>query len=262
MNTLQSALVMTNVMVRGPRGTQLDDFSMTVERGTFHGLLGSAGSGKSAVAALAMGLKAPNAGIVSVLGENPMPRDASLLKRIGFAAQVPSFFPRTTVREHLRTVAGVYGATDRKVSVLIEALLLDEWVDSRVERLAPGERQRLAIASAVVHQPELLILDEPSGELDVAARLNLVSILRSSNVAGTSTLYITRHLDELEKLCDSVTVISKGTDIAQYSAKSGQTAGSRDSFHTGTPENVDSHGSARRGFGVANTHTMSGAVGR
>lgn len=215
-----SALVMRNVHAPNPDGQSLVDFSMSIERGAFHGLLGNGSAGKTLVARIAMGLVSPESGDVAVLGANPVPRRTSYLKRVGYQAQRPAFFPRTTVLEHLRTVAGVYGTSDHKVSILLEALLLEECVNTRVERLDVSERQRLAIATSVVHQPEFLVLDEPTYPLEVAARSNLISILRSSNVAGTTTLYLTRHLDELEKLCDSVTVLSGGSDVLHYTSRS------------------------------------------
>ncbi|WP_333812007.1 ABC transporter ATP-binding protein [Timonella senegalensis] len=207
------ALLMEGVTCSSRNSGSLNDFSILVEPGTFHGLIGAPGSGKSLVMDLAVGFRRPDRGRVQVLGLSPTPRQTELLRRIGIQSQRVGFLPRLTVREHLRSVAEIFGSPLRDVDILIEALLLDSAVDTRVDAITASEGQRLAVASAVVHRPEILFLDEPTANLDQESRRNLVSLLRSSNIIGTTTLYATCHLDEVEYLCDAVTVMDRPAEV-------------------------------------------------
>jgi len=206
---------MEGVSLRVKNRLLLSDFSLRVDKGTFHGLIGSNGSGKTSVMELAVGFRKPTTGRIEILGSAPTPRRPALLRRIGIAAQNPGFLPRSSVREHLLSIAEIFGSTIRDVDILLEALMLEDCVDTRVEEISVSERQRLAVASAVVHRPEILFLDEPTANLDHEARRNLVSLLRSSNIIGTTTLYTTRRLDEIETLCDEVTILDKPDTFAQ-----------------------------------------------
>ncbi|MBC7269384.1 MAG: ABC transporter ATP-binding protein, partial [Streptomyces sp.] len=140
----------------------LDGVSLRVARGEFFGLLGPNGAGKTTLVEIMEGLRRADSGTVGVLGASPWPRDAALLPRLGVQTQSSAFFVRLTAQEHLATVAALYGAGRAAVERTLQAVALTQQRDTRVEDLSGGQRQRLAIASALVHDPELIFLDEPT----------------------------------------------------------------------------------------------------
>ena len=154
------------------------------------------------------GLQKPVEGTVSVLGKTPYPRNLALLRQIGIQPQKSSFFPKTTLLEHLTAVADIYQVPRSRVDDLIDALKLDHVASNKVESLSGGEQQRLAIATAVVHHPRLLFLDEPTAALDPEPRHDLVSLLKSNQQLAATVLYTTHHLDEAERLCGMVSILA------------------------------------------------------
>lgn len=190
--------------------TILHDVNLQVEPGSFHGVIGPNGAGKTTLFTTIQGFRAPAHGTVRLLGQNPYPRNVDLLAQIGIQPQLSSFFPKTTLFEHLTVVADLQGAPRSRVSKLIEELGLEHAAKTKVEALSGGERQRLAVATAIIHQPKVLFLDEPTAGLDPETRRNLVTMLQSADLRGMTTLYTTHFLDEAERLCDVVSIIDSG----------------------------------------------------
>ncbi|MEU6083218.1 ABC transporter ATP-binding protein [Streptomyces sp. NPDC047108] len=188
----------------------VDGVSLTVRRGEFFGLLGPNGAGKTTLVEIMEGLRQADSGTVTILGHQPWPRDVRLLPRLGVQTQASAFFVRLTAREHLATVAALYGAPRRAVDRTLAMVGLTEHGSQRVEDLSGGQRQRLAIASALVHEPELIFLDEPTAALDPQARRALWQVLRDLKSAGRTIVYTTHHLDEAEELCDRVGIVVNG----------------------------------------------------
>lgn len=188
----------------------LDGVSLRVGRGEFFGLLGPNGAGKTTLVEIMEGLRQADSGTVSVLGTAPWPRNVALLPRLGVQTQSSAFFVRQKAHEHLATVAALYGADRAAVERTLQAVALVEQRDTRVENLSGGQRQRLAIASALVHDPELIFLDEPTAALDPHARRDLWDVLRGLKEAGRTIVYTTHHLDEAEALCDRVAILVDG----------------------------------------------------
>jgi ABC-type multidrug transport system ATPase subunit len=190
------------------------DITLTVVRGEMFGLLGPNGAGKTTLIEIIEGLRRPDSGRVTVLGRAPWPRDPALGLRIGVQTQSSSFFTRLTAREHLETVAALYGLDRGAARHTADRFDIGSWAGTRVERLSGGQRQRLAIASALIHNPDLLFLDEPTAALDPQARRELWSLLREIRDQGKTIVYTTHHLDEAEALCDRVAIISDGRVMA------------------------------------------------
>ncbi|WP_341395548.1 ABC transporter ATP-binding protein [Arthrobacter sp. G119Y2] len=183
---------------------------LTVQTGTFHGVIGPNGAGKSTLFDIILGFRPPSIGTVRVLGQPPRPRDENLYRKVGVQPQRTAFFPKLSVREHLSALAGIYGSGETRTGRLMEVLDLARHANTRAEKLSGGERQRLAIASALVHEPQLLLLDEPTAGLDPAARHNLVDLLRSPEFRGMTTIYTTHYLEEASRLCDVVSILDAG----------------------------------------------------
>ncbi len=192
----------------------VNDVSLSVPRGEFIGLLGPNGAGKTTLIEIIEGLRVPDAGTVTVLGQNPHPRNLALLPLIGVQTQKSAFFPHLTAIEHLETVAAFYGLDRGAAQRALAQVGLTDSAGARVTQVSGGQRQRLAIATALVHEPEVIFLDEPPGALDPQARRDLWAVLRRLKGAGRTIVYTTHHLDEAEALCDRVAILHKGRTVA------------------------------------------------
>jgi ABC-2 type transport system ATP-binding protein len=188
----------------------VDGVSFEVQQGEFFGILGPNGAGKTTTLEIIEGLREPDAGRVSVLGMPPWPRNAALLPRIGVQLQASAFFERLTAREQLRTFASLYGVSHQRADQMLTTVGLDDRADAKTEKLSGGQAQRLSIACTLVHDPELVFLDEPTGSLDPAARRNLWDLLRQINADGRTVVLTTHHMDEAEILCDRVAIMDHG----------------------------------------------------
>ncbi|HEY3872208.1 MAG TPA: ABC transporter ATP-binding protein [Actinocrinis sp.] len=190
--------------------TAVDAVSFDIGDGEFFGLLGPNGAGKTTTLEIVEGLREPDGGDVRVLGLPPWPRNPALLPRIGVQMQTSAFFERLTAAEQIHTFAALYGVAERRGDELLEQFGLADKAGARVEWLSGGEAQRLSIACALVHDPEVVFLDEPTAGLDPQARRNLWDLLRDINTAGRTVVLTTHYLEEAEVLCDRVAIIDHG----------------------------------------------------
>ncbi len=204
------ALELVGVVKSYGERSAVDGVTLRVAPGEFLGLIGPNGAGKTTLVEIAVGLRRADAGTVSVLGASPWPRSTAVLSHLGVQTQTAAFFVRQTAREHLRTVAALYGYGPAAVVKALRLVGLEQAAEVRVERLSGGQQQRLAIAAAFVHDPEMVFLDEPTAALDPQARRELWAVLRSLHATGRTVVYTTHHLDEAEALCDRVAVMSGG----------------------------------------------------
>ena len=188
----------------------VDGVSFEVQPGEFYGILGPNGAGKTTTLEMAEGLRQPDSGEVTVLGVPAWPRNQELLPRIGVQLQASSFFERLTAREQLQTFASLYGVPASRADEMLGVVGLEEQAGIRTEKLSGGQAQRLSIACALVHGPELLFLDEPTGALDPQARRNLWDLLRQISAEGRTVVLTTHHMDEAETLCDRVAIMDHG----------------------------------------------------
>jgi ABC-2 type transport system ATP-binding protein len=188
----------------------VDGISFEVGAGEFFGILGPNGAGKTTTLEIVEGLREADGGEVSVLGLPPWPRNPHLLPRIGVQLQASSFFERLTAREQIGTFAELYGVGATRADEMLELVGLTGQAGTRTEKLSGGQAQRLSIACALVHDPELLFLDEPTGALDPQARRNLWDLLRKISAEGRTVVLTTHHMDEAEALCHRVAIMDHG----------------------------------------------------
>lgn len=188
----------------------VDGVSFEVEQGEFFGILGPNGAGKTTTLEMLEGLRQPDCGTLTVLGLPAWPRNPALLPRMGVQLQSSSFFERLTAREQIGTFASLYGVPARRADEMLGVVGLDEQADVRTEKLSGGQSQRLSIACALVHDPELVFMDEPTGALDPQARRNLWDLLRQINADGRTVVLTTHHMDEAEILCERVAIMDHG----------------------------------------------------
>jgi len=188
----------------------VDGVSFQVEEGEFFGILGPNGAGKTTTLEIMEGLRKADSGDVTLLGMPVWPRNPKVLTRIGVQLQASSFFERLTAREQIRTFASLYGVPAADADTMLEVVGLAEKADTRTDNLSGGQTQRLAIATALVHSPEVLFFDEPTAALDPQARRNLWDLLRQINADGRTVVLTTHYLDEAELLCDRVAIMDHG----------------------------------------------------
>lgn len=188
----------------------VDGVDLDVADGEFVGVLGPNGAGKTTLLEVVEGLRRPDSGTVEVLGEQVWPRNARVLPRIGVQLQASAFFERLTAREQIRTFAALYDVSPARADEWLERVGLGEKASARVEDLSGGQAQRLSIACALVHDPELVFLDEPTASLDPQARRNLWDLLSGINDSGRTVVLTTHYMDEAEVLCDRVAVMDSG----------------------------------------------------
>jgi ABC-2 type transport system ATP-binding protein len=207
---MPSTIVVSDVRKAYGDTRAVDGVSFEVSEGEFFGILGPNGAGKTTILEIIEGLRRADGGEVRLFGAPPWPRDAKLLPRIGVQLQSSSFFERLTVREQMRTWASLYDVSAREADNMLEAVGLTDKADSRTEKLSGGQAQRLSIACALVHGPDLVFLDEPTSGLDPQARRNLWDLLRDINGQGRTVVLTTHYLDEAEILCDRVAIMDQG----------------------------------------------------
>jgi ABC-2 type transport system ATP-binding protein len=188
----------------------VDGVSFEVGEGEFVGILGPNGAGKTTTLETIEGLRRPDSGRVTVLGQSVWPRNSALLPRIGVQLQASSFFERLTAREQIHTFASLYGVGGKAADEWLARVGLEDKADSRVEDLSGGQAQRLSIASALVHDPDVVFLDEPTAALDPQARRNLWDLLSGLNDSGRTVVLTTHYMDEAEILCDRVAIMDHG----------------------------------------------------
>jgi len=207
---VESAIAVRGLTKRYGDLTAVDDVEFSVAPGEFFGILGPNGAGKTTTLELIEGLRRPDAGSVTLFGESPWPRRREVLNRIGVQLQGSAFFERLTTREQLSTVASLYAVPGSRVDAMLELVGLTGKAGDRVEKLSGGQRQRLTIACALVHDPEIVFLDEPTAALDPQARRNLWDLLEGINHAGRTVVLTTHYMDEAEALCDRVAIMDHG----------------------------------------------------
>jgi ABC-2 type transport system ATP-binding protein len=188
----------------------VDGVTFDVAEGEFFGILGPNGAGKTTTLEMIEGLRRPDAGTIKLLDQSPWPRNPGLLPRIGVQLQTSAFFERLTAREQIRTLASLYGVSPAVADQWLERVGLTDKADTRVADLSGGQVQRLSIACALVHGPEVVFLDEPTAALDPQARRNLWELLAGLNDSGRTVVLTTHYMDEAEVLCDRVAIIDHG----------------------------------------------------
>jgi ABC-2 type transport system ATP-binding protein len=187
----------------------IDGVSFEVRRGTIFGLLGPNGAGKTTTVEVLEGLREPDAGQVRVLGIDALRHSDDLRARIGVSLQTAALYPKLTVVEVLRLFRGFY-TSGRTPDELIALMDLGEKRSTRTQDLSGGQRQRLSVALALVNDPELVFLDEPTTGMDPAARRALWDVVLGLKAAGHTVLLTTHYLEEAEVLCDRVAIMDHG----------------------------------------------------
>jgi ABC-2 type transport system ATP-binding protein len=187
----------------------VDGVSFEVRSGEVFGLLGPNGAGKTTTVEVLEGLRQADSGEVTVLGVDAIKHPDELRSRIGVSLQTAALYPRLTVVEVLQLFRGFY-PSGRPVDELIELMDLGEKRKTRTQELSGGQRQRLSVALALVNDPELIFLDEPTTGMDPAARRALWDVVLGLKTRGRSILLTTHYMEEAEVLCDRLAIMDHG----------------------------------------------------
>ena len=214
------ALAIDNLEKRYPTGVEaLRGVSLDIEEGEFFGLLGPNGAGKSTLIHCTTGLAQPTGGSIEIFGHDAIANYADARQAVGLAPQEPNVDWFLTVEETLDYHAGYFGMPKRerreRAKELLETFSLTEKRDERTRTLSGGMKRRLILARAVMHRPQLLILDEPTAGVDVELRLELWHYVQKINQEGTTILLTTHYLEEAEQLCDRIAFIADGQIVAE-----------------------------------------------
>ncbi len=194
----------------------LSDINLQVERGSIYGFLGPNGSGKTTTLSLLLGLLNNQQGSIEILGQELQANRIDILKKIGSLIETPSLYGHLTARENLEVYRPVYGASKERITEVLKIVGLDDTGKKTVKKFSLGMKQRLSIALALLPNPELLILDEPSNGLDPSGIIELRHLIKRLNKDYGMTILISSHLlAEVEKMVSHVGIIYKGEMLFQ-----------------------------------------------
>jgi ABC-2 type transport system ATP-binding protein len=217
-----AALLQATGLVKRFGGTvALDGFDLAVAAGEIAGLVGHNGAGKSTFARVTAGLVTPDAGAVHVDGLNASRAATRVRPILGLAPQELALYPTATARENLFAFAGLYGLrrrdARRRIGELADALALGDVLDRRVRDLSGGQQRRLQAATAMIHRPRVLLLDEPTVGADPITRDALLAVVRATAQEGAAVVYTTHYLPELDTLGATLAVANHGRVVARGS---------------------------------------------
>ena len=183
--------------------------SLNIIKGEVFGILGPNGAGKTTTLEMIEGIRPIDSGTVAVAGYDVKKQTNKVRDVIGVQPQAPAFQDKTTAQEVLELFAAAYGKKIDSLELLAKVALTDK-ADTYTERLSGGQLQRLSIAAALVHQPQVLFMDEPTTGLDPQARRNIWGLVKSIKKQGITVVLTTHYMEEAEKLCDRVAIMDKG----------------------------------------------------
>ncbi|NAY90373.1 ATP-binding cassette domain-containing protein [Muricauda sp. JGD-17] len=208
---MQTILTVTNLTKKFGYLTAVKDLSFTIEKGNVYGILGPNGSGKSTTLGIILNVVNRTSGNFSWFDGNTSTHDA--LKKVGAIIERPNFYPYMTAVQNLKLVCKIKEVPETKIQEKLELVGLWERKDSKFKTFSLGMKQRLAIASALLNDPEILILDEPTNGLDPQGIHQIRQIIKKIASEGTTILLASHLLDEVEKVCSHVVILRKGEKL-------------------------------------------------
>jgi len=193
--------------------TAVDGVSLTVRPGEVYGFLGPNGAGKTTTLRMLLGLVRPTSGTARVFGE--VPGAPKYLTRVGALIEGPGFYPYLSGRDNLRLLSRYSGTADSRIDVVLDLVDLSDRAGDKFGTYSMGMKQRLGVAAALLKDPRLLILDEPTNGLDPAGMADMRTLVRRLGTAGTTVMLSSHLLGEVQQICDRVGVVAGGRLVAE-----------------------------------------------
>ncbi|HWO94521.1 MAG TPA: ABC transporter ATP-binding protein [Dehalococcoidia bacterium] len=198
--------------------TAVDRLTIQLRRGEVYGLLGPNGSGKSTTVAMLLGLIKPTSGEIEAFGMSPRTHRWDILRQIGAIIESPAFYPYLSGRDNLKMMArSAADGSERRVDEVLERVDLTTRADDRYEHYSLGMKQRLGIASTLLRDPRLIILDEPTNGLDPAGTLEIRALIPRLAEEGRTVMVCSHLLHEVQLVCDRVTILQRGKQLVETS---------------------------------------------
>ncbi|MGX7013812.1 ABC transporter ATP-binding protein [Vagococcus silagei] len=214
---------MTNIVKRYDELTALNHFNLEVKSGEILGLVGPNGCGKSTAIFSMLALLKIDRGEIELFGEPMTPTSYHLKQKIGIVPQELAFFEELTVKQNIDYFCGLYISQKEQretlVQTAIELVGLEDFIKFYPKQLSGGLKRRLNIACGIAHQPELIILDEPTVAVDPQSRNKILESIRSLNNQGATIVYTSHYLEEVESLCETIVIMDSGQVIAEGSSE-------------------------------------------
>ena len=196
----------------------VDDLTFAISSGQIFGLLGPNGAGKTSTIRMMIGITAPDSGDINIFGA---PLTRRTLHRVGYLPEERGLYRRMTVRDNLVFLAQLAGlsiaSAHEKIRAWSERLETSDWLGRRVEELSKGMQQKIQFVAALIHDPDLIVMDEPFAGLDPVNSMQLRDVLIALRSEGKTILFSTHRMDQVEKLCDSICLIDRGKSVLQGS---------------------------------------------
>jgi len=212
---------MTGIVKRFRQHTALDHLSLTINSGETLGLLGPNGAGKTTAIRVLTGLTGADAGEVELFGHDMRGNSSAIKRRIGIVPQDLALYETLPARDNLNYFGRLYGITGAKlknrVGEVLDVLGLSDVAGKAPKKFSGGMKRRLNIGCAIIHKPELLILDEPTVGIDPQSRNHILSFVENMNRQGTTVLYTSHYMEEVERVCSRVLIMDAGRVIANGS---------------------------------------------
>ena len=213
---MTDALLIENVTKRYGQFTAVDDFSLRLPKGQVLGFLGPNGAGKTTTIRMVMSIIYPDSGSISVLGHS---QAAEVKDRIGYLPEERGLYRKMTVRETLRyfgTLKGVNGAElDRRIDDGLKRVGLSDWKRKKIEALSKGMSQKVQFIATIMHNPDLVILDEPFSGLDPLNVDLLEKLINELRDAGKTIVFSTHQMNQAERMCDRIVLINRGRKVVE-----------------------------------------------
>ncbi|HEX6746884.1 MAG TPA: ATP-binding cassette domain-containing protein [Longimicrobium sp.] len=213
---MNDALILEGVSKRYSAHTAVDDLSLSVPTGSIYGILGPNGAGKSTTLRMVMNIIARDAGRISLLGADPA-ADRAVLRRVGFLPEERGVYRKMKVTDVIVFFAELKGAdrraARRDAEGWLERMELGDWKMAKVETLSKGMQQKVQFIATVIHDPDLLILDEPQSGLDPVNQEVLRDTILGARDRGKTVIFSTHNMEQAEQLCDAVCIIAQGRKV-------------------------------------------------
>ncbi len=204
------------------RRKALNNISFDVKKGEVLGIIGPNGAGKTTMISLLATINKPESGKIHIFGEDILKNPEKVRARLGYVPQETALYPMLTAYENLDFWGGIYGVDNKlkkeKINKVLQLLRLEDRKNDKVRTFSGGMKKRLNIAASLLHDPDILIMDEPTAGVDILSRATITELVLDLKNSGRTIIITSHHIDDLEHLCDKILVLREGSLLYSGSA--------------------------------------------